>query len=246
MTYAESLDIATCFIVFVCLWVRRGTWRYRWEQAKTIGLTLIAAGAVLKAPPISWLIDRDVLHGLYLLVANILIVGGIAAFAYSAECKLRPDEEICRWRITAVLVPLTLGVGTMIGLFAAGAYSTLDRPFGFSTYTTAYWLVYDILTVYLLMLFAYALGSLFCDPPSRRSAGLYLLAIGLSLIGATCRALLVTVDDHVPDVLLLNAALTANNLAIIILAVGAAHTWRKRLRHSTKPQASKPIPSPCD
>ncbi len=208
LTYTEILDIATLLVVVVCLWIRRHTWKYKWEQPKTIGLTLIGAGSLLKSPPISWLIDRDVLHGLYLMIAHAFIVSGIAAFAYSAERKLRPDSTIRRWHITFVVFPWTLGTVVMLALFSFGASSNLDQlfqsPVGF---TMAYWLVYDALTIYFLVLWAYALGYLLWDPPSRRIAGIYLLAVGLSLVGATCRGLLVAANNQVPIMTFINVDL---------------------------------------
>ena len=243
MTYVECLDLATCFVVLICLCVRRATWRYKWEQPKTIGLTLIAVGALLKAPPISWLMDRDVLHGLYLLVAHVLIASGIASFAYSAERKLRSDKDFRKWHVKFVIFPWCLGVSTMVGLFAAGAWVTIEHPLGLSTYTMSYWLVYDLLTVYFLLLWAYALGYLFYDPPSRRAVAVYLFAVGVSLVGATCRALLVTVDVRVSDPLLMNIANTANSVAIMVFAVGAAHMWRRRRRIgiTRKDGSSQPV-----
>lgn len=128
------------------------------------------------------------------------------------------------------MVPWGIGISTMVGLFAAGAWSTIDHPYRLPVHAVAYWLVYDLVTVYFLLLWAYALGYLFYDPPSRRAVGVYLFAVGIGLVGATCRALLVTVDGGMPDTLLMGIANTANGVAIIVFAVGAAHMWRKQLR----------------
>lgn len=227
LTYTEILDIATLLVVLVCLWIRRGTWRYKWEQPKTVGLALIAAGAFLKAPPISWLIDRDVLHGLYLMVAHVLMLSGVAAFAYSAERKLRPDSTIRRWHITFVVFPLTLGVTVMLALFSFGANSNLDQLFQSPVgLTMVYWLVYDALIIYFLGLWAYALGYLIWDPPSRLTAGIYLLAVGFAIVGATSRALLVVANDRVPNAMFINVGYTATTLAILVFAIGAAKMWR--------------------
>jgi len=242
VTYAEYLDLAACLVVLFALWIRRATWRYRWEQPKTIGLTLMAIGTLLKAPPISWLIDRDVLHDLYLLVAHIFIVSGIAAFAYSAERKLRSDMEIRRWHVKFVVAPWAIGIVTMVSLFATGAWTTLDHPTGLPAYTVAYWVAYDLLVVYFLVLFAYALGYLLYDPPSRCTVGFYLVAVAVGLVGAACRALMVTVDDNVADPALSNIANTTNGLAIMGFALCSAFMWRRQLRalNSRKDDPSQP------
>lgn len=225
--FNSLLDTATCVVVLICLWMRRKSWRYKWEQPKTIGLALMAVGTLLKTPPIFWLIN-DEIQGLYVLIAHAFILGGIGAIVYSVEHKLRDDQTMRSWHITRVILPSVVGIGTMIGLFVAGARRSLNMYFQSPVIGTAlaYWMVYDVLIVYLLLLGASALGHLLHDPPSRVGAGIYLLAVLFNLIGAVCRMVNVTV---VHNPLLTGVVLGTNNIALWLFAGGAAWMWVIRL-----------------
>ena len=229
--FTELLDVTTCLVVSSSLWIRRRTWRYKWEQPKTIGLLLLTVGTVIKSAPLCWLMDHEVLRGLYLLIAHVFILSGIAAIAYSAERKLRSEVDICRWRVKFIAVPGGVGVMTMVASFIfirlAEGYTYID------------WIIYDALMIYFLGLCAYSLWCLFNDPPSRAGAGIYLFAVGFGLIAVTCRTLLITVTDHVPDMVLINIATASNALALCLFAGGGAWMWKMRLRSINRYGRSK-------
>lgn len=130
------------------------------------------------------------------------------------------------WHITRVLLPKAAGVAVMVGLFVGGASHGLDRYFeSTGGPAMAYWIVYDILLMYLLMLVAQSLYHLLYDPPSRFSVQIYLTAVIFEAVAVACRIAVL----FEPNVLLTGTAMTANAIALCLFAGGAAYQWRDRL-----------------
>lgn len=251
--FAQLLNVATALVVLICLWVRRATWRYKWEQPKTIGLALMAVGTMMKVPPIWWLLNNAI-NGLYIVLAHVFIVSGIASMVYSAEHKLRPESTMRKWHITAIALPWCVGIGLMLTFYLAGADRDLNPALRFPVESPDmwYWLSYDLLVMYFLVLGTHACRHLFHDPPSRRGAGVYLVAMGLGLICALCRVIvaLMPEDALVPlQKFLVHSAMGLNAIVIVLFAVGAAFMWTTRLRkmnsrNVTKITAVKPDKPP--
>lgn len=231
------LDIATCLTALASLWIRRRTWRCYWEQPKTLGLLFLTIGVVARAAPVAWPVQ-----GLHLLVAHIFILGGIACIAYSAERKLRTKKDMRTWAIRFLIVPLIIAYIAMVVLF-------IKWPTADAGYASVGWLTYDLLAVYFLGLCAYSLWCLWRDPPSRVAAAVYLIAVGFGLVTATCRALVVAVNDEVPDEILVNVASAANSIALMLFAGGAAWMWLARVQQGNtclRGRGAKPRTGPMD
>lgn len=232
IVYANLLNITVFFVVMIALGVRRGSWKYRWEQPKNIGLVCLAVGALMKSTVAGWLLRGELhcIHGFNILLGHAFIICGIGAIVYSAEHKMRSDEEMRGWATTYVVTPSIVGIVTMVALFLRGewrALSTTDLARSLSQ-DTAYWTVYGLIVVYLLFLGARALKDLTCDPPSRYGAGIYLVAVTLALLTAVCRStMLITDFPQVVDSILTMLTIATDGAAISIFAIGAAIMWRQ-------------------
>lgn len=220
--FAELLNAATVLIAVACLWIRRDTWHYHWEQPKTIGLALITAGASLKLTT-PYLHDHD----LHVIAAHLLVLSGIAGFAYSANHKLVSDAPRRPWNITRIALPIALCSVALGTLYTFGARPQPNMQFP-DNLTIAYWVTYDAFIIYFLLLCAYALFWLWKDPPSRTGAAMYLVAVALYLVSATCRVLQATVEDNVPSPVLVDVASATSGLGIIVFAVASACMWKQQ------------------
>ena len=234
--YARLLDTATCLVALTSLWVRRNSWRYPWEIAKNFGLAQITLGAILKTLPVAWIINHNTLPGLNLLISHFFILTGIGAIVYSAEHKLRSDATMRSWYLKRLVLPRMTGYAVMVAMYIVGGWHSLKDFQQPSGYAVTYWIVYDVLIIYLLLVGVAALGHLFYDEPSRRMAGIYLIAVGINIAGAICR--IISAIEY--QTLLMVITLTANALALMIFSAGGAYQWRTRLNEINKRRGEFP------
>ncbi|MEE2855698.1 MAG: hypothetical protein VX424_23940 [Actinomycetota bacterium] len=181
------------------MWVRRRTWKFRWESAATINLACLAVCLVCIMPATTP--TFDVLHSvtgiwnLEDLIGHIVYLSGLVTLTHVMMARLDvPDRrQVIRLRLEPMAA---LGFPTMVGLFIAGAPDhhvrdlTLEPAHGWLAW---YWLVFCAMAVWILGNLAWALWIIRSDPGSRRVADLYLAAAVINLAGMASRAAAVVI-----------------------------------------------------
>lgn len=228
--------IAVSFLAGWCIWVRRHSWRYRWDSAITLSVALQAVGFILTAPfqlhyLAKWLFALTGHAHLRDFAAHLCFMSSACAIVYAAAYRLATREEVEHFMrrieiptaIAAALMLLTiLYAPALDGKFPTGDFYNVPTD----GWLKLYWLTYGLILIYLLGHLIYLLGILRQDPRSRRSANLYITAtlIGFIALGALLAHTLLGVP--VPVCWMWGPLFTASGIAICV----GAWSWRRNSR----------------
>lgn len=190
MTFAVLLIFALSCICW-SLYVRRVTWRCRWEAAITLTISLQGAAILLMSPLASdtigpWLHSAFGIWSLEDLAGHLICTMAGMCFIYHLICRLG-DDEIFQWRWkmyverpASVIVPMVVVAFWMSSkvrsfkhnLFAVQADGWLE----------IYWTLQCGFIIYMMIYAAWATLILRQDPRSRTTANIYLTASGLGVL----------------------------------------------------------------
>lgn len=184
------------------LWVRRHTWSNRWTTPLTVSIALQGATVLLLSPLTaatlgSWLYRHTGRWNLESCLGHVCWLLALGALAYSALVRLGNDEVFRRKLNQMVVLPLTVAIPTLLGLFcsspAVAAYSPdiLDIPVDLAL--EAYWLVLCVVAGHLLAYTGRALLVLRRSPRHRSTATAYLLTCGLGIAAVVTQAIVVII-----------------------------------------------------
>jgi hypothetical protein len=220
------------------LWIRRLTWRCRWEVAATLNIALQGAAVLLMSPWASetvgralhdvtgkWNLNAYVGHDCYIVAASAIV--------YNATGRLQDDNALKTSFKQYIERPATLCIPLLLATFSFGNGAKLYRPDFFQVPTdfwlSASWLLLCGTLTYLLIYGSRALLVLRRDPRSRRIANVYLaasasgiMACGVRIITAYVTPFQAFERGHV--VWFFACACGAG------FALASAHSWRIKSR----------------
>jgi hypothetical protein len=192
----SALIVITLASIGWSLWIRRVTWRCRWEIAATLNIALQGSAVALMSPWSSetlgvvlhnitgeWNLQNYVGHDCYIVAASAIV--------YNAVGRLEDDSALQRSFKQWVERPATLCIPLLLATFTLSRGSKVYAS-DFFALPTDFWLsVYWILLCgtlgYLLVFGSRALLVLRKDPRSRNIANLYLLFSASGILACVTR-----------------------------------------------------------
>ncbi|WP_099023055.1 hypothetical protein [Mycolicibacterium palauense] len=224
------------------LWIRRVTWKCRWEVAATLNIALQGAAVALMSPLASetvgrllhnltgkWNLEDYIGHDCYIVAASAIV--------YNAVGRLQEDNAMQRRFKQHVERPATLCIPVLLALFTVGNGAAVYRSDFFTVPTdlwlSMYWLVLCGTLAYLLVYGSRALLILRTDPRSRVVANIYLIASVSGLFACAVRIITAAVPtlQALPSAHLLVWFFACSCGAGFALA--SAHSWRIKTKWFT-------------
>lgn len=234
--------MAVAVLTGYCIWVRRRSWRYRWDATITLSVALQGTGFILTAPfqmhyLAKWLFALTGHGHLRDWAGHMCFMSSASALVYAAAYRLATREEVERFmrRIeipgaAAALIMLTtvLCAEPLDGKYPTGDFIDVHTD----GWLKLYWLTYVAILIYLLWHLIYLLHILREDPRSRRSSNFYIAA---TYIGFTALAALLAhtvLGVPIPLYWIWAPLFTASGIAICV----GAWSWHRNTRAGCCPE----------
>jgi len=246
MTQSALIAVALCFCGGA-VWVRRKTWRIRWDRALTMSVLFQGLGFALCAP----IQSRYLGHALFALTGiahlsdlfgHVLFICSICLVIYACACRLVPDAEL-EDVLHKIELPGSIAGATMLAaitlshnLSRKSVPDFLDVPFDF--WLRVYWLTYGVMVIYLLCFLIRLLWALRQDPRSRLTSDLFIIASGLGLL-AFAALLTRVINPGLVAPFWVWAFWTPASMAGGLAAFAAAWSWWGRTRPFAQETATK-------
>ena len=237
MTQSALISLPVCFCGGA-IWVRRKTWRVRWDRALTMSVLLQGLGFALCAPAMSHYLEHPLFRitgvaHLRDFFGYVLFICAICCVIYACACRLAPDDEL-EDLLHKIEFPGAIAGGTMLAAITLSHNLSREPPTDFldvpcDFWLRVYWLTYGAIVIYLLCFVLRLLWVLRRDPRSRLTSDLFIIASGLGVVSFA--ALLTRVINPGLVARFWNwtfwtPACVAGGLA----AFAAAWSWRVRMR----------------
>ena len=237
-----SLITITLAVIAWSLWIRRVTWKCRWEVAATLNIALQGGAVLLMSPWAAetvghWLHALTGMWGLNAFIGHDLYIVAASAIVYNVLGRLEDDEEMQKSFKQYVERPATLCIPLLLATFSLGNGARIYRADFFQVPTdfwlNMYWLLLCGMLIYLLAYGSRALMVLRRDPRSRHIANAYLLA---SVSGVMACAVRITTAFVTPIQGLEGGALVwfFSCTCGAVFAIASAHSWRIKTKWFTK------------
>lgn len=235
--------VITLAAVLTSLWMRRGTWRSRWEVGINTALALDGCALALMSPlaaagtgPLLHRMTR--LWAVQHLLGHLCLIVAAAGIVYHAMVRLGEPDQVRLLFARQIVAPVLLGTLTLVVLFVIadpGNYPDLLKVPAATHWLVTYWLVMEGLLIYLSAYGARLLLILRADPRARHTVNAYLAAgvLGATAYLAQVRAILSGADA---DVLVW----WCGCLAVVVAAYAAARSWRSRVAWFTADHPAPP------
>ncbi len=244
----SALIIVTLAAAFYSLWIRRETWRSRWEVDASLNIALQGCAVLLMSPWASatlgpplhdvfrrWNVE-DLLGHICLMVAAAAIIDhGLARLGDHGQWR-----SIFRRHIKG---PLWLGIPVLVAVFivANEGYHPDLFPAHVSTgWFGAYWIVLGILLVYLFGYAARVMLIVRKDPRSTVTATLYLISAAFGVAATVIQVSTAEVGIDITLPVWLCACLGA-----IGFAYGSARSWHAKVAWFRDHKMAPPPRSDC-
>jgi hypothetical protein len=228
----SALITVTLAVVFYSLWIRRDTWRSRWEADASLNIALQGCAVLLMSPWASetlgptlhavfrrWNVEDLFGHICLIVAATAIIDHGLARLGDQGQWR-----RIFRRHITT---PLWLGVPVLVAVFIIsneGYHPDLFPAHVSTLWFGAYWIVLGVLLVYLFGYAARVMLILRKDPRSTVTATLYLIS---AAFGVAATVIQVTTAEAGIDITL--PVWLCACLGAIGFAYGSAQSWRAKV-----------------
>jgi uncharacterized membrane protein len=232
----STLSALALFFCGGALWVRRKTLRIQWDRALTMSFLYQGLGFALCAPAMSHYLEHPLfrISGVAHLrdfFGHVLFICAICSVIYACACRLVPDHEL-ESVLYKIEFPGAIAAGTMLAAIALSHNLSRDSPPDFvdvpcDFWLRVYWLAYGAVVIYLLCFVVRLLWVLRCDPRSRLTADLFIIASGLGVVSF---ALLLTRIIISPGLLARFWIWAPSCVAGGVTAFAAAWSWRARMR----------------
>ncbi len=235
MTQSILTALALCFCGGT-MWVRRKTWRIRWDRALTMSFLFQGLGFALSTPAMSHYLERPLfrISGVAHLrdfFGHVLFIGAICCVIYACVCRLVPDREL-ESVLYKIEFPAAIAGGAMLAAITLSHNLSREPPPDFldvpcDFWLRVYWLAYGAIVIYLLCFAVRLLWVLRRDPRSRLTADLFIIASGLGVLSFS---LLLTRIIINPGLVARFWISTPSFVAGGLAAFAAAWSWRERMR----------------
>ena len=239
--------IAAALAAIGCsLWIRRHTWRSRWEADASLSIALQGAALVLMSPWASATFSRSLYRVVGLwniedLFGHICLVVSVMAITHHGLTRLSHDEGQLRSLFRRqVVAPASLGVLLLVATFTIAEEGYHDDLFSAhleDVWLGAYWLVLGGLLIYLL---AYAIRVLLIlrhDARATATADMYLTAAAFGLATHAIQMGTAWTGNDVTLPVWLCACLGA-----AAFAYGSARSWQAKVRWFRRADPPPAIP----
>jgi hypothetical protein len=184
-----ALITATLAAVLCSLWIRRHTWRSRWEAGATLNIALQGCAVLLMSPWTSATLGPP-LHAVFErwnvedLLGHICLIVAVTAVIGHGLVRLTDEVRVQALLRRHVVAPVTLGVPLLVAVFVVtdeGYHADLFPAHVSNVWLGVYWLVLGALLVYLLGYAARVLAILRADPRSTATVDLYLISVAFGV-----------------------------------------------------------------
>ncbi|MEZ0366477.1 hypothetical protein ACAG26_22630 [Mycobacterium sp. pUA109] len=225
------------------LWIRRVTWRSRWEVAATLNVALQGCGVALASPAASETVGATLHHltgrwNLEDFLAHDCFIVAASAIVYHALGRLADDDTMRESFRQYVERPATVCIPVLLITFTLSNGAKTYRPDFFQLPTDGwlaiYWVLLAGMLIYLLGYASRALLILRKDPRSRRVANIYVLGAISAMLACLIRAL-TAIAPPLQAVEGGRLVWLFACLAGAVCAVAAARAWRQKVRWFQRP-----------
>lgn len=237
-----TLHFTNALAVLACawaVWVRRLSFRSRWDAPLTVGVALYAVASALDAPWPAIAAASFPLSGKYYLlntIGHICFLAGNAAGLKAIFARLLPDDEIGRFMRTQI-VPVVAVASTvmLVCVIASPATSAMPADYLYAVPLDG-WLRVYFCTFFLTMtatLWMAFFGALrLNEEPPRREPALPLLGT-VSIGSLACLGFLAAIHTGMNELIL--KLWPVAYLATTAAALTCAVAWRHRIAALTAP-----------
>jgi hypothetical protein len=224
----SALIIVTLLAVFYSLWIRRHTWRSRWEADASLNIALQGCAVLLMSPWASATLGPP-LHDVFRrwnvedLVGHICLMIAAAAIIDHGLARLGDHGQWRRIFSRHITGPIWLGIPVLVAVFIAadeGYHPDLFPAHVSNAWFGAYWIVLGVLLVYLFGYAARVMLIVRKDPRSTVTATLYLIS---AAFGVAATVIQVTTAEAGIDITL--PVWLCACLGAIGFAYGSARSW---------------------
>jgi hypothetical protein len=248
----SALIVVTLAAIFYSLWIRRDTWRSRWEAGASLNIALQGCAVLLMSPWASETLG-PALHAITGrwnvedLLGHICLIVAYTAIIHHGLSRLTDEQQERGLFRRHIEIPLVVGVPLLVAVFIID-----DEPYHpdmfpahvNSVWLGAYWLVLGGLLIYLLGYASRVLLILRKDPRSRATVDLYLISAAFGVAANVIQTSTAWAGVDITLPVWLCACLGA-----IGFAYGSARSWHAKVAWFTPgnnepPQRIPPEPSP--
>ena len=241
----SALISVTLVAVFYSLWIRRDTWRSRWEAGASLNIALQGCAVLLMSPWASETLGPH-LHYVFLrwnledLLGHICLMVAAAAIIDHGLARLGDHGQWRRIFRRHIKAPLWLGIPVLVVVFIVadeGYHPDLFPAHVSTAWFGAYWIVLGILLTYL---FGYAGRVMLIvrkDPRSMVTATLYMIS---AAFGVAATVIQVTTAEAGIDITL--PVWLCACLGAIGFAYGSARSWNAKVAWFRDSKMAHPPP----
>lgn len=242
----SALIIVTLAAVFFSLWIRRDTWRSRWEAGASLNIALQGCAVLLMSPWASENLGPPLHHIFRLwnvedLLGHICLIVAATAIIDHGLARLGDHSQWRRLFHRHIALPLWLGLPVLVAVFIVadeGYHPDLFPAHVSTVWFGAYWIVLGILLVYLFGYAARVMLIVRKDPRSRATADLYLVS---AAFGVAATVIQVTTAEAGIDITL--PVWLCACLGAIGFAYGSARSWQAKVAWFRDNRPAPPPPS---
>ena len=232
MTIRFALIATTLVAIAYSLWVRRHSWRSRWEVGASLNIALQGCAVLLMSPWASRVLGPRLHHifgrwNVEDLLGHICLVAAVAAVIYHALARLDDERQLRGLFRRHIKTPVLLGIPVLVLVFIIaneGYHADLFPAHVSTIWFGTYWLVLGGLLVYLYSYAGRVLLILQKDPRSKPTANLYLISAAFGLAAMVIQVSTAEVGIDITLPVWLCACLGA-----IGFAYGSARSWHAKV-----------------
>jgi hypothetical protein len=228
----SALIVATLAAIIYSLWIRRHTWRSRWEAGATLNIALQGCAVLLMSPWASATLG-PVLHqmtgrwNVEDLLGHICLIAAVTAIIHHGFARLDDERQLRGLFRRHIEMPLRLGIPLLLAVFIIaneGYHPDLFPAHVSTVWFGAYWLVLGALLIYLFSYAGRVLLILRKDPRSTATVNLYLIAAGFGVAATAIQVITAEIGIDTTLPVWLCACLGA-----IGFAYGSARSWHAKV-----------------
>ncbi|BBZ14197.1 hypothetical protein [Mycobacterium branderi] len=228
----SALILATLAAIFCSLWIRRHTWRSRWEAGASLNIALQGCAVLLMSPwasatlgpPLHRITGRWNVED---LLGHICLIAAVTAIILHGLARLGDTRALRILFRRHIETPLRLGIPLLVAVFIVadeGYHPDLFPAHVSTVWFGAYWLVLGALLIYLFGYAGRVLLILRKDPRSTATVNLYLISAGFGVAATAIQVVTAELGADITLPVWLCACLGA-----IGFAYGSARSWNAKV-----------------